>query len=211
MLLPHVRYLALAGSLLAAAAHGQTGLVVMPIADTLKHREATFGIAISGTERNVSKRHDYENSLTVGLFDRLEVGYAQDFMDSFKANVKLRLFEDSERLPNTALSVGVSNWEGGSADPYVVGRYDGRGYRLHGGYWHTMDADRAMLGTDFPVGASLTGSLEFLSGRGGATWASLTYAFAIAPGLELGLAFGLPTVRSEGLQHVMTLDYFLKI
>lgn len=189
---------------------GPTGLALMPIADVLKHREAMTELSLAGVERNVSRATEYGQALTIGLWDRLEVGFESDFRGETTANVKFQLFEGPKFLPNTALSVGVTNWRGDVVDPYVVGRLDGKGYRLHAGYWRTLGADRLAIGSDFPVGGVLVGSIEHLTGRGGATWAEMTYAFERIPGLELGVAVGVPNLHEEGLQHEVTLAYAFK-
>lgn len=203
------RLSALAGSLFLACASQATptGLFLMPIADILKHREAFAFAGLLGYERNVSKGHDYFNAATVGLYNKVEVGYDSDFMGSISGNVKLQLFEGK----GTALSVGVVNWRGDAVDPYIVGRYDGKGYRLHGGVWRTGGTGRLMLGTDFPVAEGLTGSLEFLSGPGSQGWAGLFYAIPGIPGLGVQVAAGISSDHSAGIQHSALLFYSFKL
>ncbi len=204
-----VRLSALAGSLLlAATAHTTpTGLFMIPIADILKHREAFTYAGLLGYERNVYKGYDYFNAVTVGLYDRVEVGYDSDFRGTISGNVKLQLVENK----TGAVSVGVVNWIGNAVDPYVVGRLDGKGYRLHGGLWRTGGTGRLMLGADFPVAEGLTGSVEFLSGPGSQTWASLFYSIPSIPGLGVMVAGGVSSDRSAGIQHSALLYYSFKI
>ena len=201
----------LASAVIPSVASAQTGLVVMPIADVLRHREAAFELELTGNERNVSKGYEYANSLTMGLFDRLEIGYESDFLGSVTANVKLLLFEDPHSLPHFALSVGANNWRGKDVDPYAVARFDGAGYRLHAGCWRTMGSARAMFGIDVPAGVGLTASLECLCGRGGASWAGLAYTPSFAPGFEAQIAVGIPFNHSQGLEHSFTLAYIFKL
>lgn len=197
-----------ASILVAGAAQASpTSLFLMPIADILKHREAFVYVGLVGYERNVWKGHDYYNAATVGLFDRVEVGYDNDFMGVTSGNVKLQLLEQS----NYALSVGVMNWRGDKADPYVVGRLDGKGYRLHGGVWRTEGTERVMLGADFPVLTGLSGSVEFLSGPGSQGWASLFYQIPGVPGLGVMGAVGASSVRAVGTMHSVLLYYGFKI
>jgi hypothetical protein len=204
-------FIGLAAVIAPSIASAQSGLVVMPIADVLRHREAAFELELTGNERNVSKGYEYANSLTMGLFDRMEVGYESDFLGAITANVKLLLFEDPHALPHCALSVGADNWRGKDVDPYAVARYDGRGYRLHGGLWRTMGSARAMLGLDCPAAIGLTASVECLCGRHGEAWTGLAYAPAFAPGFEAEIAVGIPFDHRQGVKHSLTLSYFFKL
>ncbi|RYG25788.1 hypothetical protein EON82_05815 [bacterium] len=204
---------ALAASLLIAGAAqaSPTSLFLMPIADCLKKLEGFTYIGLGGTERNVSKAYYYYQAVTVGLGHNLEVGYDSDLMGTLSGNVKYQLFENPKFAPNMALSVGVSNWRGDAVDPYLVGRYDGKGYRLHAGYWRTMGTDRLMLGTDFPVAPGFSGSVEFLSGPNSQSWASLYYEVPFVPGLLAGIAVGVPSDHRDGLQHSALLYYSFKL
>lgn len=203
------RLSALGAALLAAGAAyaGPTSLFTMPIADCLKQFEGFAYAGLQGTERNVSKGYSYYNAVTIGLGHNVEVGYDSDFMGSISGNVKYQLFENSKG----AVSVGVSNWRGDAVDPYVVGRLDEKGYRLHAGLWRTMGTGRLMVGADFPVVPSVSGAVEYLSGPGGQAWGSLYYEIPKVPGLSLGLALGIPTIHAEGLMHSALLYYTFKI
>jgi len=179
----------------------------MPIADILKHREVGVTVGSIGYEQNVSKGYDHYNSVTVGLFDKIEAGYDNDFRHTTSGNVKLQLHEGK----GTALSVGVQNWSGGYSEPYLVGRIDAKGYRLHGGVIRTGGVVRLMAGTDFPVGRDFTGSVEFLSGPGSQGWASLYYAVPQVPGLGVQVAVGASSDRAAGVQHSGLLYYQFKV
>ena len=198
-------------SIAGVAQAGPTSLFIMPIADCLKKLEGFAYAGLGGTEHNVSKAEYYYNAATIGLGHNVEVGYDSDFMGHISGNVKYQLFEGPKFAPGTALSVGVSNWRGDAVDPYVVGRYDGKGYRLHAGYWRTLGTNRLMLGSDFPVAPSFTGSVEFLSGPHSQSWAMLNYQIPFVPGLLLGLAVGVPSDHRDGLQHSALLYYSFKI
>lgn len=196
----------------ATAAHaGPTSLFLMPIADCLKKLEGFAYSGLSGTERNVSKAYSYYNAMTIGVGHNVEVGYDSDYMGHISGNVKYQLFENPKGAKGTALSVGVMNWRGDAVDPYVVGRFDGKGYRLHAGYWRTMGTDRLMIGSDFPVMPSLSGAVEFLSGPGSQAWGSLYYAIPKLPGLTLGVAVGVPSIHEQGLMHSVLLNYAFKL
>lgn len=201
---------AIFGSSAALVNASGTSLYLMPIADILGHREGFAYFGFSGNERNVDKGVYWFHAATVGLFDRIEVGYDNDFLGSTTYNVKLQIFDSPRGLPGTALSVGVANANGGYREPYVVGRYDFKGFRLHSGYWNTMGCGRLMVGTDFPV-AKGTGALEYLSGPHGQTWASLYYPIDPIPGLGIVVAVGFPADRADGIQHSALLYYTFKL
>lgn len=205
----HKRAVVLSSLLFATtvAQAGPTGLFLMPIADILKHREIGITAGSLGYERRVSKGYDHYNSVTVGLFDKIEVGYDNDFRHTTSGNVKLQLHEGK----GTALSVGVQYWSGKEAEAYAVGRYDGKGYRLHGGVLHSLGANRLMLGTDFPIGRDCTGSLEFVGGPGSQGWASIYYAIPQAPGLGVQLAVGASSDHAVGVQHSALLYYQFRL
>lgn len=192
------------------ATAGPTGLALIPIADIVKHREGFAYVGLQGTERNISKGYSFFNSATVGLFDRVEIGYDNDFLGGYTYNVKLQIFESPKQLPGASLSVGVMNANGGYREPYVVGRYDMKGYRLHGGYWNTMGAGRGFFGADFPVFAG-TGSVEFISGDGSQTWASLYWPIDAVPGLGIFASVGFPSRKSDGIQHMALLLYSFRL
>lgn len=195
---------ALAASVVSAA---PSGLTLIPIADILKHREAELEFALSGIEHNVSKGYTFSQSGTVGLFDRFEAGYESDFLGHITYDVKLQIFESPPRLPGSALSVGIMNCLGGHREPYVVGRYDLKGFRLHGGYWNTQGEGRAFLGTDFPLFEGGSGSLETLLGHHGSAWASLNWDLKWFPGVAVSFAVGVPAEHADGIQHTMEVSY----
>ena len=197
-----------AALLTAGVAHaGPTSLYLMPIADCLKQFEGFAYTGLQGVEHNVSKSYSYYNAVTIGLGHHVEVGYDSDYMGHISGNVKVQLLENAKG----ALSAGVSNWYGDSVDPYVVGRLDGKGYRLHAGFWRTMGTGRFMAGADFPIMRDLTGAAEFLSGPSSQSWGSIYYAVPKVPGLSLGLALGVPSNHREGLMHSALLFYSFKL
>ena len=179
----------------------------MPIADVLKHREAFAYAGLQAYQRKVSKAYDPFDAVTVGLFDRVEIGVDNDFRGTWCGNAKLQIFERDR----AALSVGATGWRGEAMDPFVVGRFDSQGFRLHGGLWRTGGAGRAMLGADFPAGREFTGSVEFLSGPGGQVWAALFYAVPQVPGLGVQAALGASSDRAVGVQHAACLFYAFKV
>lgn len=204
----------LIGACLAATAFasaGPTGLWVMPIADILGHREGFAQLGFGGTEQNVSKGFYYYNGVEVGVLDRVEIGYDNDFLGYTSYNIKVQLFDSPRGLEGTALSVGVMNCCGGYREPFVVGRHDFKDFRLHAGYWNTMGCGRMVIGADFPVFGNGSASIEYMSGPSNATWGSLYEpADFILPGLGFVVAFGVPSNRSEGLQYSAMAMYTFK-
>lgn len=190
---------------------GPTGLWLMPIADILAHREAFAYVGFGGTERNVSKGYYYYNAATVGVFDRAEIGYDNDFLGNTTYNIKVQLFDSPARLEGTALSVGLMNCNGGYREPYIVGRHDFKDFRLHAGYWNTAGCGRMVVGADFPLFGNGTGTLEFMSGPSSITWGSVFVPVdSILPGLGLVFAVGMPSNHAEGLQHSAMAYYSFK-
>jgi hypothetical protein len=197
---------------LAACANATpTGLFLMPIADILKHREGFAFAGLLGTERNVSKGYSYFNAATVGILDRAEIGYDNDFLGNTTYNIKVQLFDSPKQLPGSGLSVGLVNCNGSYREPYIVGKYEFKDFRLHAGYWNTMGCGRMMVGVDFPVFGEGSVSLEFLSGPGSVSWGSIYMPINALPGLGAVLAVGVPSNRSEGIQHSALLMYSFKL
>lgn len=200
--------------ILAGVAKGQTGLANMPIADILKHRECSFEAAAGGAEHGDAKRYGYTTALAMGLFDRIEFSAEADYLGSYVGSAKLLLWENPKFLKNSALSVGFKGLRGKDVDPYVVARFDCKGYRLHGGIWRTEGCARPMLGSDFPVVPNVVGTLEYLGGPEGESWTSLTYSPPRLAGFQITLAAGVGhghEGRSEGIKNSVTLAYGFKI
>lgn len=209
-----VRKIGLVFGLLATAAcvnATPTGLFLMPIADILKHREGFAFAGLSGSERNISKGYTYYNAATLGLFNHAEIGYDNDFLGHTTYNIKVQLFDSPKHFEGNALSVGVVNCTGAFREPYIVGRHDFKDFRLHAGYWNTMGCGRLMMGADFKVLKSGTGSLEFLSGPSGQAWASVYMPIDALPGLGFLVAVGYSADKTVGIQHSALLMYNFKV
>lgn len=179
----------------------------MPIADILKHREAFCYYGISGNERHIDKRVYHVNSANIGLFDRVELGYDNDFEGNTVLNVKLSLYESTKA--DYGLSAGFTNVDTKNkyVEPYVVGRYGfGNGLRLHAGTIRT-DRWRVMIGADYAVGNDWLLAADWQSGPNGAVWAGATYNIAKIPGLSVSAFVGFPSVRSDGIQHQLLVNY----
>lgn len=103
---------------------GPTMLNFIPVADILRHREAMIAYSIYGSEKNIDPTVTHAHAITIGLFDRLEIGYDNDFKGSTTFNAKLLLLEEPED-GKWALSAGIMNWDlYGYSEPYAVARYD---------------------------------------------------------------------------------------
>jgi hypothetical protein len=184
-----------------------TSLASIPIADILGHRELLANYGVFGTEQNVDKRIYHSQGLTVGLFDRVELGYDTDFEGTTELNAKLLLIEDPSEAA-WALSVGVMGFVDGKGSPYVVGRHDFTGFRAHAGLLR-QDGDRLMLGFDGEAFGDCTWMVDYTSGPGATTWVGLDVPIRQVDGLSLFAAVGVPHRRSDGLQAQLALYYGL--
>jgi hypothetical protein len=195
----------LSGSVFASG----TGLFLIPIADVLGHREGFAYVGTYGYERGIDPRYYNYNAITVGLFDRVELGFDNDFEGYTTYNVKVQLLDGNSGDPNLRVSTGLANINGKYSDPYAVATYDLPGFRLHGGLWRIDGVNQGFIGTDFPIG-NLSGSLEYLGGPDGQTWASVFVPIDQVPGLGLNLSVGFPNRKADGVQHSALLFYGFK-
>lgn len=201
---------ALTGALLGlcgSALAGPSGLNSIPTADVLKHREFVLGYCVSGTERNVSKGYAHANYATLGLFDRLEAGYDNDFAGATSLHAKVLLLEDDRRLPGVGLAAGVCNVVGRNSESYVAARFDAQAARAHLGWWRTGGVSRAFVGVDFAVLGDGTAMLEHISGGNGYSWAGVSVPIKGLPGLSLCVGVGYPNTRADGIQHYGMIQY----
>jgi len=114
----------------ASHAHASvTALINIPIADILSHRQVSYNYAAGGTERDIDKGISHAQGVQIGLFDRVELGWDNDFLGEHTFNAKVLLVNTKD----SALSAGIWGWKGKSNELYVVGRHDFADFRLHGG------------------------------------------------------------------------------
>ncbi|MCH7903534.1 MAG: hypothetical protein IH944_03095 [Armatimonadetes bacterium] len=196
---------ALALSLPTAAFAGWTALVLMPIADILGHREAYYGYSVSGTEPNVSKGIGHSHGMELGVFDRLELGYDNDFDGSTVFNTKLLLFEEPEEA-KYAISIGVADWSDAAGSAVLLGRHDFDGFRLHVAVM-AEGSNRLAVGIDAPFLDIGTWTVEYASGPGAYAWGGLFLPIDSVPGLELDLFLGVPSNKSDGVQYSVGFVY----
>lgn len=122
-----------------AAWAGPTGLLIIPIADILGHGEAAYTYALSGNERNIDKGYVHGHGLQLGVADRIEFGFDNDFFGGTTYNAKMLLVDD-KKDGRYALSFGLLNMGDTKGDMYLVGRYNlSERCRLHCGYMQSGD------------------------------------------------------------------------
>ncbi|MCW5937336.1 MAG: hypothetical protein KIT11_08525 [Fimbriimonadaceae bacterium] len=184
---------------------GPTGLVTIPIADILRHRELALAYQVSGNEKNVDPKTSHSNGAELGLFDRLEIGYDNDFEGTSVANAKVLLYE-TPKTGDLAVSYGWMNWSGESYDQYLAVRKDFAQFRLHAG-WFQDDRNRLMLGIDTPLNSNVTLMADFTRGPGSGTWVGVAGGVPGVDGLNWMVGFGLPIEKSDGLRHTAMVGY----
>lgn len=186
---------------------GFTGLNFVPIADLLRHREGLAQYLVAGTDPKIDKKYGHANALTIGLFDRVEIGYDNDFLGETVYNAKALLIENSKGLKNFSLSAGISNWKGRQSDPYVVGSYAFEKFNLHGGWWRQGNVSTGFAGFDFELFPGCAAMAEHVTSRIGATWIGFSWEIPKVDGLAFGAGYGFANERGAGDQHYATLTY----
>lgn len=167
----------------------------MPIADILGHREVVWTYTANGNEKNISGgMYGHSHNGIVGLFDRIELAYTNDFTGSTTYGAKVLLFENMKM----ALSAGVVNYDCHRADPYVVGRMDFDKLRVHAGIIRD-DRHRIMLGADFDFGKGVSGMVDWVSGPSNYVSLGFNWNVPNVPGLAIMPMIGLPSKRGDGL------------
>ncbi len=185
---------------------GHTALNVMPIADVLGHREAIYAYTASAVQGD--KRYSHAHGLEIGLFDKAEIGFDNDFMGETVWNAKVSLWDNPKCAPGTACSVGVMNLHRNHKPDWVaVGRKDFNSFRVHGGIMLNDGVRRGILGADFAAAPGVTIMLDHIAGAGEYSWGGFSYAPDAIPGLSVGAAFGVPNRKSDGTQHYVTAGY----
>ncbi|MBL8040739.1 MAG: hypothetical protein JNM04_05270 [Chthonomonas sp.] len=196
------------GFLGASALAAPTGLIMIPIADILRHREVSAVHTVTGFERNVDTRYLHSGGLTVGLFDRVEVGVSSDYAGTETWDAKLLLTEGEHKGIGYAASVGIANGFGKSVDPYFAGRVDFKKLRLHGGVWRLSNVVQGFAGLDYELNESWVLMADHIGGREGYTWVAASYD--LGAGLSVMGTFGRPNTRSDGFQHQVVITYTVK-
>lgn len=186
---------------------GPTGLNVMPTADLLRHREFKIAYSVSGNERHIDRSIGHGAGISAGLFDRVEIGIDDDLVGERKGHVKLLLAENDFG----AVATGFSSWRGDKVEPYVVGFAYAGPVRLHLGWWRTQKVDRGLIGIDGELRKGLSAMVEHIAGPNAMTWAGFTYEVPGVKKLALTVSVGFPSVKADGIQHSLGLEYGFRL
>jgi hypothetical protein len=189
---------------LAGAAHAwPTSLITIPIADILGHREIYTYSGLTGTERHISRTLESTNSMAVGLFDRIEIGYDDDFNGVTSGHVKVLLFDDG-RSGLSAGYVGIIERE---KSPFVVGRINlSEKARFHAGWYHD-GISRAMFGFDLALNDDWTLMADSISGRDSMTCVGFNGPLFGASGIDVTVSGGIPHTRANGYTYTVYIGY----
>ncbi len=204
------RYLPLAAAIgLAATSRAQTMLVSIPIADVLGHREGSFSYTLTGYEASHNPGYTHSNLTVLGFFDRAEIGVSNDFTGNTVYAGKLALVKATKKCP-CALSAGTMNYRDSHGQPFVVGRLDLKGMRLHAGYLRT-DMNRMIVGVDAPLPIKdWSIAADYTSGPSGYTWVGMNIPVKSLPGFSLMPMLAVPSLRADGYQHALAVNYGFK-
>jgi hypothetical protein len=182
-----------------------TSLNLIPIADILAHRQAAAQFYWFGDKFNLGQTGTRFASGQFGIADRFEAGFDNDFLGHTTYNLKFQAFQ----FDRGAISAGIMDWAAGQATPYVVGRYDFKGFRLHGG-WMRDSASRLMLGADFQLPSGFTGLVDWICGPGGQAWFGFSWTIPRVDGLSLAVGAGIPLGHGP-VQHSIMLTYSFRL
>lgn len=195
----NVKGLVLGAAIVAASsAHGSlTCLINLPIADFLAHREYNHNVTVGGTENNIDPKVYWSHGGTLGIFDKGEIGFTNDFEGGWTYDAKIKLFE-SKGDHKLLVSGGFTNVSttDNSIDKFVIARYDCGCLRVHAGYYHS-DFGSGVLGVDFGLPHGMSGAIEHQTGPGATTWFALNVPVA-GPQLQLLIGAGVPWNREDG-------------
>lgn len=207
------RTIFLCGALCLASAKamaGVSGLIAVPIADVLGHREGLYVYGVAGNESGVSKAVSHAHGLEIGLFDRIELGFDNDTMGETVWNAKAQLWSNEK----SAVSVGIWGWKGRQNELFAVGRHDFADFRLHGGAQRVAGKWFGFVGADGGCGKKgmckeWTWFAEYANG------AEPVMNFAIDipcffDGFSIFPAYGVPIKNGAGHAWSVTLNYGFK-
>lgn len=189
------------------AAATPTSLIMLPVADILGHREVSVNTTAVGFEKSVDPKTYWTGGLTIGLFDRVELGVDTDFEGGRLNDIKVNFLED-EKL-GLAFSGGFMNisQRDRTIDKYLVARKDFKGFRLHAGYLYS-DMHRGFVGADFELPNGYSAAVEHLGGPNSVTWVALNVPLKLAKQeICLTLAGGFPSVKADGNQWMVSAAY----
>jgi hypothetical protein len=187
----------------AIALAGPTGLNMVPTSDTLGHRQAAYTYFANGTEHSVTKRYTHVHGIQVGMGDRFEFGFDNDFAKAWDWNAKVKLWESADA--SQAASFGVMRATSPGTDSYLALRQDFDAGRLHFGV-SSFNAGTLMAGWDMPLGP---GVLMADTSTGAAGFWSVGYYQTVQAdwGLGLSAAVIVPYDSSQPTNHFFGLTW----
>lgn len=196
----------IAGGLLFGASSafaGPTGLNFMPIADMLGHRE--FSIEWYATGEKGKKRWPSYNAGNVGIGDRLELGWDDDFLGETCLHAKVKLGEWCDG--KYVVSGGYMSVKKPYSESYLVGRADMGWGNLHAG-WLENGTSRGMFGVDVPVFGDYSLMAEHVSGREGSSWVGVSGPIKFLPeGFSFTASYGKSNTKGVKDQYVFWVGY----
>lgn len=160
---------------------------------------------VTGFEHKVTSKYSHGNAIETGLFNRIELGYDNDWSGNTVYNAKVQLLNEKDTKGFGAFSVGAQNYKTSKGDWCWVGRHDGKGYRAHFGYLQS-DEGHAMFGIDAPYRTE-TVSLEYFGGNGGRVSGAYTFNVKQIEGLSIMLVLSRPNDPANGWYHSAVFNY----
>lgn len=132
-----------------------SGLVSIPVADTIGFKEFELGHAIGGVEN--SKHYSHGGYLLFGAYDRIELALGTDYQSSNAWGIKAKVWQSKD--DTWAIGVGTQNIVGNHNEPFAMLRHTIGTCNLHCG-WFNNDRDRAAFGVDTALGDKLVLGLD---------------------------------------------------
>lgn len=178
-----------------------TALVSIPVADILKHREVVLGHTLKGFDNKFDGRYSNFTSVTIGLFDRVEVGASTDYLGNNAWSAKALVYESDMG----GFSVGLMNAADKRVDPYAVGRLDFGKLRVHGGIGRFDNLRTGMIGVDYGFSDSIILQADHTGGSGGYTW--FAASVLLGEGFSVQGAYGRPNNSANPDSHFVYVGY----
>jgi hypothetical protein len=158
------------GALLATSANAQnTYLINFPVADVIKNHEVELNFRVYGYAQNFSRGFNYQATATVGLFDRAQVGIANDLRGHTTYNGAFKVYESEEG--KYAVTIGANHYDPNAnlTDSYIAFRKDFPAFKFHAAAYKA-DTVTGVFGVDFPTGNGFTAAAEYNSGPNSEIW-----------------------------------------
>ena len=186
-----------------------TSLINYPIADFLAHREYQENVTAGGTENYLDPKVNWSQGGTLGLFDKGEIGFTNDFESGWGYEAKVKLFE-SAGDHKFLVSGGFANVSttDNTVDKFIMARYDAGKVRVHAGYYYS-DFGVGVFGVDFGLPHGMSGAIEHATGPGATTWFALNMP-VFTEKLQLMLGAGVPWEHGDGYKYTAALTYGMR-